>query len=139
MCNHHAIGDRSTVHSHLEVNHTFLVQKRRRKSKMEEEVCNYQKFGFCKFEDKCQKKHLKVTCHDLSVCAEIKTCQKRHPRRCKRHALEGFCGFRAVCAYHHQDQSTQLTKNSNTEMNKKVEDLEKIIHEMAEKMVTLEN
>ena len=106
---------------------------------MEGEVCNYQKFSFYKFKDKCRKTHLKETCHDLSACVEIKICQKRHPRGCKRHALEGFCRFGALCAYHHQDQSTQLTKNSNIKINKKVEDLDKLIHEMAEKIVTLEN
>ena len=43
------------------------------------------------------------------------------------------------CAYYHQDQSTLPTKNNNTEINIKVENLEKLVQEMAEKIVTLES
>ena len=66
---------------------------------MEGEVCNYQKFGFCKFKDDYKKKHLEETCEDLSTSANSKGWHKRHPRGCERHALEGFCRFGLECVY----------------------------------------
>ena len=102
---------------------------------MKEEVCNYKKFGFCKFKDLCKKKHLKETCEDLSACENSKSCHKRHPRGCKRHAVEGFCRFGLGCAYHHKEPPT--TKN-HLEINMKVEELERVVNKMADKIVHLE-
>ena len=102
---------------------------------MEEEVCNHQKFGFCKFKEQCKKKHLKETCKDLSSCADPKGCNKRHPRGCKGYALEGFCRFGDGCWYHHKEVSTN---KDISEVKKKVEELEKVINKMAEQIVILE-
>ena len=99
---------------------------------MEGGVCNYQKFGFCKYKDLCKNLHLKETCINLSACVNSKSCQKRHPRVCKKQAIEGFCRFGATCAYHHQE------KNNHVEINVKLEELEKTVKEMAEKIVELE-
>ena len=75
---------------------------------MGEKVCSNQKFGFCKFKDKCINKHLKETCQDLTACVNSKNCQKRHPKGCKRHIIKGFCRFGAGCAYHHQEKTTTI-------------------------------
>ena len=60
---------------------------------MGEEVCIYQKFGFCKFKDTCKNKHLKETCKDLGACVNSKICQKRHPRGAKGTYLKDFAGL----------------------------------------------
>ena len=39
---------------------------------MEEEVCMYQKFWFCKFKAQCKNRHLKDLCKDLSACIDPK-------------------------------------------------------------------
>ena len=43
---------------------------------MEEQRCQYWKFGFCKFKDVCKKIHVKEECKDLSNCQQIKSCKK---------------------------------------------------------------
>ena len=106
---------------------------------MEGVVCNHQKFGSCKYKQSCKNKHLEETCQELSACLTLKSCEKRHPKKCKRYANEGFCWFGTGCAYHHQVQSTLIPNNNTIEINIKVEKLEKMVHEMAETIVTLES
>ena len=97
------------------------------------DVCKYQKFGFCKFKDSCKNQHLVEICENLSLCANLKSCLKRHPRVCKSYAIEKFCKFQAGCAYHHKEE------NINNEMKNKVDDLEKMVNGLSEKIVQLEN
>jgi hypothetical protein len=101
---------------------------------MEEEVCMYQKFGHCKYKEGCLKNHLQETCQDGLACDKQKSCQKRHPKGCKGYAMDGFCRFGDGCSYHHQEHKT-----INSEMNIKVETLEKTLHEMAAKINELED
>ena len=51
---------------------------------MEEEVCTYYKFGFCKFKSICKRQHFDQKCENLSICRDIAKCMKRHPKTCKR-------------------------------------------------------
>ena len=98
-------------------------------------MCTYQKFGFCKFKEQCKKKNLKEFCKDLYACVDQKSCHKRHPRECKRYALEGFCRLGDGCVYHHKE----LSPNKRIlEVDKKVEELEKALNKMADKIVNLE-
>ena len=39
---------------------------------MESEVCQYSKYGFCKFKEACKRKHYNENCRDLSDCQQIK-------------------------------------------------------------------
>ena len=103
---------------------------------MEGEVCFHQKFGFCKFKEMCSKQHLEETCQELSACQKPNNCHKRHPKECKRYE-KGFCRFGIGCAYSHQEKST--LKAGNKEINVKVEMLEKMVFEMAEKIMKLES
>ena len=98
-------------------------------------MCKFQKFGFCKFKERCKKKHLKETCENRSSCVNVKSCEKRHPYECKRSVSEGFCSFGSDCAYHHQ---AQVKTNNESEVNAKVDKLEKTLNEMHEKFLKLE-
>ena len=62
---------------------------------MEGEVCMYNKFGFSKFKDTCNRQHFSQICDDLSSCKEIQSCLKRHLKVCKRFAAqnEGMFGI----------------------------------------------
>ena len=68
---------------------------------MEDQICQHHKYGYCKFQKRCQKKHLEGQCEALGACKEIKTCNKRHPKPCKRFKLETLCKFGVDCAYAH--------------------------------------
>ena len=69
------------------------------KLKMEDQVCSHFKFGFCKFKSKCKRVHLKETCSEQKYCTNLKTCNKRHPRKCKHFAHEKACRFNQDCDY----------------------------------------
>ena len=104
---------------------------------MEEVVCKFQKFGFCKYKESCEKRHLEETCEKLSYCESQRKCHKRHPYACKRYVLEGFCKFGSHCAYHHQ---TLRNLNNESEVNDKVEKLEKkTVNKLTEKILQLES
>ena len=68
---------------------------------MEDQICQHHKFGYCKFQKQCQKKHLEGQCEALGACKEIKTCNKRHPKACKRFIHDTLCKFGLDCAYAH--------------------------------------
>ena len=79
---------------------------------MEGEICKHYKYGFCKFQDQCQKEHVEGECNALYAC-KSKVCNKRHPKVCKRFSLERFCKFGEECAYRHPtDKSDEVQKLS---------------------------
>lgn len=88
---------------------------------MDNSICQHHKFGFCKFREQCSKVHVKEKCKNLSACKDLKSCNKRHQRVCKRFVLERFCKFGNECAYLHDN--TLNTKEGYEEM---VEELKNI-------------
>ena len=113
--------------------HQVVMVQQVQNNQAKMEVCKYQKYGFCKFRDSCNNQHLSEICENLSACANIKSCPKRHPEVSKSYALEKFCKFESCCAYHHKEE------NTNNEINKKVVELEKIVDGMFKKIGELEN
>ena len=101
---------------------------------MEDMVCSFSKFGYCKYRKDCRRKHFSVECEDLDNCKNIKSCNKRHPKNCKRYVLEG-CNFKTDCAYKHQNQSKN---HEHEQVNEKVKLLEKIVQELSVKLLCLE-
>ena len=77
---------------------------------MEEEVCMYYKFGFCKFKSTCKRQHFDQKCENLSKCRTIANCMKRHPKTCKRFALQSDCRYGKDCAYNHEE-SISITED----------------------------
>ena len=88
-------------------------------------MCQYYKFGYCKFKHQCHKEHVETKCEALSAFRDIKCCHKRHPKVCKRFALEIFCKYGEHCAYEHivKDQS-------KGEVDELVEDMKNIKAEL---------
>ena len=101
---------------------------------MEGEVCQYFKFGFCKFKSKCKRIHFTEECQNNSTCEGKSTCQKRHPKNCKRYT-SGNCSFKVDCAYKHQSNIAVLD-HSNIEQ--KVKFLENFVHELSLKLLNME-
>ena len=60
-----------------------------------ENICLYNKFGHCKYQETCRRQHLREIC-ELPLC-ENKSCMRRHPRTCKFFMnavnLEAFAPF----------------------------------------------
>ena len=85
---------------------------------------------------KCRKKHYSEVCQHLEACKSTKTCKKQHPKNCKKYNTERGCRFGSECAYYHKrDQDSSKPCECQT----KIDILEKIVTEMAHKIVNHEN
>ena len=88
---------------------------------MEEEVCVYHKYGFCRYREKCLKKHLKQECKELNNCPAKNICHKRHPKLCRRYVFEGSCIFGEKCDYLHKEKEMSPGQNK---LKERVDELE---------------
>ena len=79
----------------------------------------FNKYGFCKNGDKCNRSHLQEVC--LKRECDSRKCDKRHPRPCKLMMENGFCKFGTRCSYSHR-----LPKIIE-DQNLKIEALERMI------------
>ena len=100
---------------------------------MAADLCNFFKFGHCKFGDRCKKTHVKEKCNNAS-CETLK-CAKRHPIECKYYKEFGRCKFGVYCDYDHSSTSNADVLQS---MASKITSLETEKIEMQEKITELE-
>ena len=77
---------------------------------------------------------MKTECEHLYNCKNTKSCNKRHPKRCKRYSSEK-CRFEHGCAYKHQKPPVN---EDHEDLKEKVKDLEKVLHAMTRKVLSLE-
>jgi hypothetical protein len=47
---------------------------------MEDEICLFDKFGYCKYKKECRKRHFSEECQELSNCKSIKPAPKDTPK-----------------------------------------------------------
>ena len=86
-------------------------------------LCLYNKFGFCKFGERCRRHHINEICKESSC--EINSCRQRHPKTCKYFRDFGRCKF-SPCAFKHQvvtNAYDDILKEMK-EINEKIVDLE---------------
>ena len=62
-------------------------------------VCRFNQFGYCKFENRCFRKHVNIICENAR-CRKIK-CELRHPRKCIYFLKHSYCKFGEYCKYSH--------------------------------------
>ena len=87
-------------------------------------VCRFNKFGFCKFAMTCRMKHVDELC-ETSGC-EINLCEKRHPRICRFFYEFGRCKFGDYCKYNHKSNEANYN-NENQKLTKEIENLKEEI------------
>ena len=66
---------------------------------MRENVCRYNKYGYCMYGDKCHSRHVNVICVN-STCT-VFDCENRHPVVCKFFRNFKRCKF-SNCSYKHE-------------------------------------
>ena len=71
-------------------------------------VCNYNKFGFCKFKQNCMKQHIEHLCEDSSC--DVLTCTLLHPKECKFYRDFNRCKFSDWCRFAHVHKEDQNEK-----------------------------
>ena len=91
----------------------------------QQNVCDFFKFGFCKFKSTCRKHHEVEKC-TKDVC-DIKSCRFRHPRVCRYFRDIGFCKFSEWCLFKHD--GILKGKNDIEEISEKIRNIEKVIEE----------
>ena len=79
------------------------------------------------------RKHYKEVCNNQN-CQEKNTCQKRHPKNCKRYSLGNFW-FKKECAFKHP---SNLVVKDQCEIEQKMKFFENIVHKMALKLLNVE-
>ena len=109
---------------------------------MEPVICQFFKYGHCKFQDLCHKKHVKTVC-EKNDC-DIRTCNDRHPRKCSYYLRYGRCKF-LNCSYKHENIfQSKLTEVETciaakdediAKQSERIETLEKKVLEMSEKLL----
>ena len=104
-------------------------------------VCRYHQFGHCKFSDKCRFIHAQERCENPEC--EIRSCNLRHPRKCKWFRDYRRCKFGEWCSFDHADNND--SKESIKEIFEKLKNLsmiilekDKMIGRLAEKKKKLE-
>jgi chromosome segregation ATPase len=100
-------------------------------------VCLFNKYGFCKFSDKCRKYHEKNVCENLEC--EIKTCVLRHPKVCKFFRDLGYCKFSEYCQFKHKMRKLPVQDSLVKEMNDKLGNIEKDLKDKSDKISKLES
>ena len=74
-----------------------------------EKYCNFYQTGYCKFKEKCCKKHEHEICKSSDNCTE-KDCIKIHPKLCKYFSKYGKCIHNNNCAYKHTENVNDQIK-----------------------------
>ena len=95
-----------------------------------ENVCIFNKFGYCRNGDKCAKLHLTEKC--LKEDCDVRKCNKRHPRPCKFYQDKGYCKFNSSCKYDHRQPKNVI------DLNSKIDTLEKQ-NEMLKSLIIEQN
>ena len=97
-------------------------------------ICNFFKYGYCKFKMSCKNKHVTTVCDDEKC--KPKECEKRHPRLCKYVAKYGSCKLGSICAYSHENHER---KNENQRLEKKLDELIVMVTKKDDMIVMCEN
>ena len=93
-----------------------------------EEICKYNKYGFCKFGKTCFRKHEDQKCEKKNC--NIWNCSLRHPKSCRFFKEFKRCKFGEFCKFSH-DQLT--AKNYSDEIGGMMEKLENLKKEIGTK------
>ena len=94
-----------------------------------ENLCLYNKFGFCKFRDTCKFRHVQEKCEN-SDC-EVNNCQRRHPKECRYWRDFNRCKFGDYCLYKHETSRPRQPFENEFEIVK--QELERLLKLLAEK------
>ena len=88
-------------------------------------VCSWNKFGFCKHREFCRKYHEKKLC-ETQAC-DILNCLLRHPKKCKFYTEYKRCKF-DPCAYKHIDSdiNDDMIENMRKENKALLNQLEQV-------------
>ena len=92
---------------------------------MSKSVCRFNKFGYCKFGNRCFRKHENEICENAKC--NSKECSLRHPKNCKYFLDFQYCKFGAYCKFSHPTPITKATSKKIDDLKEKLKLLKKEI------------
>ena len=112
-------------------------------------ICRFNKFGFCKYGNKCFRKHENKLCENKNC--EVESCPLRHPKLCRFYLQFNYCKFGTFCRYRHEKFSNEVSdeienlkytieclKNEIAKQDKEIDNIDKEIKDLKEKNKDLE-
>jgi len=84
---------------------------------IDQKVCIYNKFGYCKSKNECKFFHPEDICENLQC--DVSNCMLRHPMPCKFLLHYGKCKFDSNCKFDHRRHS-----DMHIELNERMKTLE---------------
>ena len=97
-----------------------------RKRMSQQNVCHFNKFGFCKFRNKCYRYHENEVCENVSC--KVFDCNLRHPSKCSYYSKYFYCKFGSFCKFSHRKKEDQ-DKKSVELLEKELDGVKKLIDE----------
>ena len=88
----------------------------------QQNVCKYNKYGFCKFRTTCRKQHIEEICSKNSC--ESEKCYFRHPKVCRFYREIGYCKFGEWCFFKHESNFNKNVEAAMKKADSKIEILE---------------
>ena len=86
-------------------------------------VCSFNKYGFCRYQERCRKYHEKNLCENAKCV--VRECVLRHPKFCKYLRDYGHCKFGEWCFFSHKlsIKNYNIDNDEIKELNDKLNDL----------------
>ena len=101
-------------------------------------VCFFNKYGFCKYSERCRKYHENEICEKFDC--EIRECHLRHPKICKFFRDMGFCKFSEWCKFSHKVcKNNTLEKDELKNVKEKIQTMENEMKKKSDILEKLEN
>ena len=100
------------------------------------EVCLFNKFGHCKFQANCRKRHVETIC-EREDC-EILNCNQRHPRECSYYRHFNRCKFGSYCSFTHKTSKDEKIEKLRNEIDCMKSSIEKLDRELELKKQEIE-
>ena len=95
---------------------------------MSQNVCWFNRFGYCRFGNHCFRKHINIICENVNC--EIAKCSSRHPRKCKYFLEYQKCKFGEYCRFSHGIPNNPKNMEKIEALEKEVEVLKQEIKHM---------
>ena len=99
---------------------------------VEDGICKYNKYGYCKYGETCHKYHEIRKCEDVKC--ETVTCLLRHPTPCRHFSIYRRCKFGSYCSFEHCEETDKISfvceikelKSEITILKDKIDNLENV-------------
>ena len=88
----------------------------------DQNVCVFNKYGYCKFRLTCRKQHILEICPNQNC--EILRCSLRHPKICRYFRDFGMCKFGEWCLFRHELKVNKEMEDMKRALELKVETCE---------------